>query len=72
MNLEVAVAAPYIRPVQIADHPGRHEPGTGKLELDRLLSEVERRGYTGYVALEYLPSTSTLDSLAWLPVDRRG
>ncbi|HEX6382070.1 MAG TPA: TIM barrel protein, partial [Acidimicrobiia bacterium] len=58
--------------VQIADHPGRHEPGTGSLDLDGLLSQIERGGYTGRVALEYLPTTSTLDSLAWLPVERRG
>ena len=58
--------------VQIADHPGRHEPGTGSLDLDRYLGRVEAAGYRGRVALEYVPSTTTLDSLAWLPVDRRG
>jgi len=57
--------------VQIADHPGRHEPGTGALDLDRHLTRIEDSGYTGRVALEYVPATSTLESLAWLPVDRR-
>lgn len=73
-DVEVAVAAyaKRIAHVQIADHPGRHEPGTGTLDLDGLLGQIERTGYTGHVALEYLPTTSTLDSLAWLPVDRRG
>ena len=55
-----------------ADHPGRHEPGTGTLDLDRHLGRLEAAGYRGRVALEYVPSTSTLDSLAWLPVERRG
>ncbi len=58
--------------VQIADHPGRHEPGTGTLDLDRHLGRLEAAGYAGRVALEYVPSTTTLDSLAWLPVERRG
>ena len=68
----VAASVTRIAHVQIADHPGRHEPGTGSLDLDGLLSQIERSGYRGRVALEYLPSTSTLDSLAWLPADRRG
>lgn len=58
--------------VQVADHPGRHEPGTGSLDLDRLLGRIELGGYAGHVALEYVPLTNTLDSLAWLPVERRG
>lgn len=67
-----ATCAKRIAHVQIADHPGRHEPGTGTLDLDGLLGQIEHAGYTGHVALEYLPTTSTLDSLAWLPVERRG
>lgn len=58
--------------VQIADHPGRHEPGTGVLDLGRLLTKIEQRGYTGRVALEYTPAHGTLDSLGWLPAERRG
>jgi hydroxypyruvate isomerase len=57
--------------VQIADHPGRHEPGTGTLDLDRHLGRIEAGGYRGRVALEYVPSTNTVDSLTWLAVDRR-
>jgi hydroxypyruvate isomerase len=73
-DVEAAVAlhASRIAHVQIADHPGRHEPGTGSLDLGGLLSRVESTGYTGHVALEYVPTTSTADSLAWLPVERRG
>jgi hydroxypyruvate isomerase len=72
IDAAIAAYAPRIAHVQIADHPGRHEPGTGELDLDRLLGDIERGGYTGHVALEYVPSTITSESLAWLPVQRRG
>jgi hydroxypyruvate isomerase len=58
--------------VQIADAPGRNEPGTGSLPLDRQLTALENGGYTGWVGLEYKPSTTTLDSFGWLPRERRG
>jgi hydroxypyruvate isomerase len=57
--------------VQVADFPGRGEPGSGELDLDRYLGELESGGYTGYVGLEYKPTTTTEDSLAWLPRERR-
>ena len=57
--------------VQIADCPGRGEPGTGTLDLDRYLRALEARGYTGWVSLEYKPTTDTETSLAWLPRARR-
>lgn len=72
VDAAVSTYAERIAHVQIADHPGRHEPGSGTLDLDHLLSKIERSGYSGYVALEYIPATTTLDSLAWLPLDRRG
>ena len=52
--------------VQIADHPGRGEPGTGTLDLARYLSMIQASGYSGYVGLEYVPTTTTIDSLRWL------
>jgi hydroxypyruvate isomerase len=58
--------------VQIADAPGRGEPGSGRLDLNRHLAELAGRGYRGWVSLEYQPTTSTETSLAWLPVARRG
>jgi hydroxypyruvate isomerase len=63
--------ADRIAHVQIADSPGRHEPGTGALPLDRQLSDLAAAGYRGWVALEYQPATSTADSLGWLPRSRR-
>jgi len=57
--------------VQIADAPGRHEPGTGALDLDGCLAQLERAGYRGCVGLEYVPSGSSADSFGWLPRERR-
>jgi hydroxypyruvate isomerase len=58
--------------VQIADAPGRHEPGTGSLDLDRHLDALAAGGYDGWVGLEYTPSGASADSFDWLPRDRRG
>jgi hydroxypyruvate isomerase len=58
--------------VQIADAPGRHEPGTGELDLIGVVERLVAHGYRGYVGLEYAPSTTTLDSLARLPVMKSG
>jgi hydroxypyruvate isomerase len=57
--------------VQIADWPGRGEPGSGRLDLDRYLADLADRGYAGWVGLEYKPTTDTETSLAWLPRQRR-
>jgi hydroxypyruvate isomerase len=57
--------------VQIADWPGRGEPGSGRLDLDRYLADLAGRGYAGWVGLEYKPTTDTETSLAWLPRQRR-
>jgi hydroxypyruvate isomerase len=67
-DLDAAIAkhADVTQHVQIADWPGRGEPGTGELDLDRYLTEFAARGYAGWVGLEYKPTTRTEDSLAWL------
>jgi hydroxypyruvate isomerase len=57
--------------VQIADPPGRHQPGTGELNFRNILVTLEELGYTGYVGLEYHPLGTVEESLAWLPRDRR-
>ncbi len=61
-----------IEHVQIADVPGRHEPGTGQQPIQEFLAELDARGYAGSVGLEYRPSAATDAALAWLPRDRRG
>lgn len=52
--------------VQIADNPGRHQPGTGEINYPFLLAEIDRSGYRGHVALEYVPEPDTASSLGWL------
>jgi hydroxypyruvate isomerase len=52
--------------VQIADEPGRHEPGTGRADITGFLAELDRLDYSGFVGLEYRPLGSTADSLRWL------
>lgn len=44
--------------VQVADFPGRHEPGTGRLDIDRYLNTLRALGYRGDIAMEYIPSPS--------------
>ena len=51
----VAEHVSRIAHVQVADAPGRHEPGTGELPLDRWLAALEAGGYAGWVGLEYKP-----------------
>jgi hydroxypyruvate isomerase len=58
--------------VQIADVPGRHEPGTGQQPIPAFLDDLDALGYGGAVGLEYRPRGTTDDALAWLPRERRG
>ena len=57
---------PLISHVQIADVPGRHEPGTGEINYPFVLDHLDRNGYRGAVGLEYRPSGATGDSFGWL------
>lgn len=52
--------------VQIADAPGRNEPGTGDIDFERCFAALDAAGYTGYLGLEYKPSGASADSFAWL------
>jgi hydroxypyruvate isomerase len=52
--------------VQIADHPGRHQPGTGEIDFPALFALLDRAGYAGCVGLEYVPTPTTAESLGWL------
>ena len=72
-DLDQAIAqhTDVVSHVQIADHPGRGEPGSGALDLDRYLRALAERGYSGWVGLEYKPTTDTETSLEWLPRARR-
>lgn len=52
--------------VQLADNPGRHQPGTGEINYAFVLGELDAMGYEGVVGLEYLPEPDTVTSLGWL------
>lgn len=56
---------PKIRHVQIADTPGRHEPGTGEINYDFLFRHFDRVGYQGWIGCEYKPAAGTVDGLGW-------
>lgn len=68
----IRARAEHFAHVQVADVPGRHEPGSGELDVAGLLLQLEASSYSGWVGLEYVPSTSSEESLRWLPLDRRG
>ena len=55
--------------VQIADAPGRGEPGTGALDLNRYLTQLSDGGYTGYIGLEY--KATRADTFDWIPRGHR-
>ena len=52
--------------VQLADNPGRHEPGTGEINYPFLFAHLDRLGYDGWVGCEYKPKSTTREGLGWL------
>jgi hydroxypyruvate isomerase len=66
----ISAYADEIGHVQIADAPGRNEPGTGELPILRWFDELERVGYAGLFGLEYRPSVSSADCFEWISVAR--
>ena len=57
---------PRIAHIQIADNPGRHQPGTGEINYRWLLAEIMSAGYTGHIGLEYVPTPDSAGSLGWV------
>lgn len=56
---------PRIGHIQLADNPGRNEPGTGEIHFGFVLREIDRLGYAGWVGCEYKPATTTQAGLGW-------
>jgi len=52
--------------MQLADTPGRHEPGTGEINYAFLFQHIERIGYQGWIGCEYRPATTTEAGLGWI------
>ena len=56
---------PMIKHVQLADNPGRFEPGTGEINYHYLLPMLDEIGYEGWVGCEYKPKAGTVEGLGW-------
>jgi hydroxypyruvate isomerase len=56
---------PLIRHMQLADAPGRHEPGTGEIDFPALFRAIDAIGYTGWIGCEYVPLADTSTGLGW-------
>jgi hydroxypyruvate isomerase len=52
--------------IQIADNPGRHEPGTGEINFQNLFRFIDEAGYRGFIGCEYKPLTKTGEGLDWI------
>ena len=52
--------------MQLADNPGRNEPGTGEINYPFLFEHIDRIGYQGWIGCEYKPRTSTEAGLGWV------
>lgn len=56
----------HIGHVQIADQPGRNQPGTGVIDFQSLFAELKKAGYSKAISLEYVPNPNTETSLEWV------
>ncbi len=62
MNAQLA----RIGHIQLADNPGRNEPGTGEINYAFLFKHLDRIGYTGWIGCEYKPAARTEGGLGWI------
>ena len=62
---------PRIGHIQLADNPGRNEPGTGEINYAFLFAHLDRIGYDGWIGCEYKPATTTEAGLGWCPWRQR-
>lgn len=52
--------------IQLADNPGRNEPGTGEINYAWLFKHIDAAGYRGWIGCEYKPKTNTTEGLGWM------
>jgi hydroxypyruvate isomerase len=52
--------------VQLADNPGRHEPGSGEINFENVFKAIDESGYSGWIGCEYIPAGDTEAGLGWL------
>lgn len=64
---DIARHAATVGHVQVADSPGRGEPGSGTIDYPAFFRALDASGYSGWVGCEYRPTTRTENTLAWLP-----
>jgi hydroxypyruvate isomerase len=57
---------PSIGHMQLADNPGRGEPGTGEINYKWLLNKIDALGYDGWIGCEYKPRNGTVAGLGWV------
>jgi hydroxypyruvate isomerase len=58
--------------MQLADNPGKHEPGTGEINYTNLFRMIDEAGYSGYIGCEYEPLTTTDEGLGWIKAYLQG
>ena len=62
----------HIWHIQLADNPGRHEPGSGEINYPFLFGFLDRIGYDGWIGAEYKPAATTAEGLGWFAPYAKG
>lgn len=62
----IAQNLPRIAHIQLADNPGRNEPGSGEINYPWLFRHIDQLGYTGWIGCEYKPAAGTRAGLGWI------
>jgi hydroxypyruvate isomerase len=66
LALRLDALLPCVGHIQVADNPGRHEPGTGEIAYPFIFEKIADSGYPGWIGCEYAPLGDTLQGLGWL------
>lgn len=65
LTRHIEALLPVTAHIQIADVPGRHEPGTGEIAWDWIFRQIDQMGYKGWIGCEYRPAGETVAGLGW-------